>query len=219
MPYTVARTERFAKISGDPFNTGKLSKISAGLDGKVGLTNDFTLDFTINPDFGQVEADPSEVNLTAFESYFSEKRPFFVEGQNIYQFMPNQSIVIHNMYSDNLFYSRRIGRYPQDNPSFGANEYVRMPESTTILGAMKISGKTKKGLSIGILESLTSREDALIDGLGVRRKVTVEPLTNYFVGRVQQAEREYFHDHAAWRTIHNNAGKPEFQLKPWHRLL
>ena len=186
MPYSVARTERFEKVEGDPFNTGKLSKISAGLDGKIGLTNDFTLDFTINPDFGQVEADPSEVNLTAFESYFSEKRPFFVEGQNIYQFMPNQTIVIHNMYSDNLFYSRRIGRYPQYYPSVGSNEYVRMPESTTILGAMKISGKTKKGLSIGILESLTSSEDALIDSAGVRRKETVEPLTNYFVGRVQQ---------------------------------
>jgi len=186
MPYSVARTERFKKIEGDPFNTGKLSKISAGLDGKIGLTNDFTLDFTINPDFGQVEADPSEVNLTAFESYFSEKRPFFVEGSNIYQFQPNQTIVIHNMYADNLFYSRRIGRYPQYYPNVGANEYVKMPESTTILGAMKISGKTKKGLSIGILESVTSREDALIDSAGVRRKETVEPLTNYFLGRVQQ---------------------------------
>ena len=186
MPYTVGRIERFEKVPGDPFNTGKLSKLSAGLDGKIGLTNDFTLDFTINPDFGQVEADPSEVNLTAFESYFSEKRPFFVEGQNIFQFMPNQTIVIHNMYADNLFYSRRIGRYPQYYPSVGANEYVKMPEATTILGAMKISGKTKKGLSIGILESLTSREDALIDSAGVRRKETVEPLTNYFVGRVQQ---------------------------------
>jgi hypothetical protein len=186
MPYTVARTERFEKVQGDPFNTGKLSKFSAGFDGKIALTNDFTLDFTINPDFGQVEADPSEVNLTAFESYFSEKRPFFIEGQNIYQFMPNQSIVIQNMSSDNLFYSRRIGRYPQYYPSVGDNEYVRMPESTTILGAMKISGKTKKGLSIGILESITSREYALIDSAGVRRKEEVEPLTNYFVGRVQQ---------------------------------
>jgi Domain of unknown function (DUF5916)/Carbohydrate family 9 binding domain-like len=186
MPYTVARTERFQKINGDPFNTGKLSKISAGLDGKIGLSNNFTLDFTINPDFGQVEADPSEVNLTAFESYFSEKRPFFIEGQSIYQFMPDQTIVIHNMYSDNLFYSRRIGRYPQYYPSVGDSVHVRMPESTTILGAMKLSGKTKKGLSVGILESLTSREDALIDSAGTRRKVTVEPLTNYFVGRIQQ---------------------------------
>ena len=90
------------------------------------------------------------------------------------------------MYSDNLFYSRRIGRYPHNYPSIEGNEYVKMPESTTILGAMKISGKTKKGLSVGILESVTSREDALIDSAGVRRKETVEPLSNYFVGRVQQ---------------------------------
>jgi Domain of unknown function (DUF5916)/Carbohydrate family 9 binding domain-like len=186
MPYALGRVERFQKVEGDPFNTGKSKKISAGLDGKIALTNDFTLDFTINPDFGQVEADPSEVNLTAFESYFSEKRPFFVEGKNIFQFMPNQTIVIHNMYSDNLFYSRRIGRYPQYYPAINGNEYVRMPEATSILGAMKISGKTKKGLSVGILESLTSKEDALIDSAGVRKKETVEPLTNYFVGRVQQ---------------------------------
>ncbi len=186
MPYTVGRVERFGKTVGDPFNTGKASKLSAGIDGKVGLTNDFTLDFSVNPDFGQVEADPSEVNLTAFETYFTEKRPLFVEGRNIFQFMPNQTIVIHNMYSDNLFYSRRIGRYPQYYPSTGSNEFVKMPESTTILGAMKISGKTKKGLSLGILESLTSSESALIDSTGVRKKVRVEPLTNYFVGRVQQ---------------------------------
>ena len=186
MPYTVASTERFQKIEGDPFNTGKLSKISAGLDGKIGLSNNFTLDFTINPDFGQVEADPSVVNLTAFESYFSEKRPFFIEGQNIFQFMPDQTIVIHNMYSDNMFYSRRIGRYPQYYPSVGDSVHVKMPEATTILGALKLSGKTKKGLSVGILESLTSREDALIDSAGLRRNETVEPLTNYFVGRVQQ---------------------------------
>jgi hypothetical protein len=109
-----------------------------------------------------------------------------VEGSNIFQFSPTQTIVIHNMYADNLFYSRRIGRYPHGYPSTGENEYVKMPESTTILGAMKISGKTKKGLSVGILESLTSREDALIDSLGSRRKETVEPLTNYFVGRVMQ---------------------------------
>jgi hypothetical protein len=186
MPYTVGRIERAQKVEGDPFNTGKYSKISAGVDGKIGITNDFTLDFTINPDFGQVEADPSEVNLTAFETYFSEKRPFFVEGQNIYQFVPTQTIVIHNMYADNLFYSRRIGRYPQYYPSVGSNEYVKMPEATTILGAMKLSGKTKKGLSIGIMESLTSEENAEIDSLGIRRKEPVEPLTNYFVGRIQQ---------------------------------
>ncbi|HEX2969481.1 MAG TPA: DUF5916 domain-containing protein [Bacteroidales bacterium] len=186
MPYAVARAERFEKIDGDPFNTGKLQKFSAGLDGKIGISNDFTLDFTVNPDFGQVEADPSEVNLTAFETYFSERRPFFIEGRNIFEFQPNQTIVIHNMYSDNLFYSRRIGRYPHNSPTLAENEYARIPEATTIMGAVKLSGKTKNGLSIGILESLAAKENAVIDNEGLRRKETVEPLTNYLVGRVQK---------------------------------
>lgn len=186
LPYTVARMERFEKEEGNPFLDGKKSAISAGLDGKVAITNDLTLDFSINPDFGQVEADPSEVNLTAFESYFSERRPFFVEGKNIYQFEPSNSIVIHNMGADNLFYSRRIGRYPHHSPELSDNEYADVPESTTILGAMKLSGKTKNGLSVGILESVTANENALIDNSGVRRKESVEPLTNYFVGRLQK---------------------------------
>lgn len=186
MPYALGQVERFERTEGDPFNTGKRSKLSSGLDGKIGLTNDITLDFTINPDFGQVEADPSEVNLTAFESYFSERRPFFVEGKGIFQFEPNNTIVPHNMYSDNLFYSRRIGRYPHYYPVTGSGDHVKMPDATTMIGAVKISGKTRKGLSLGILESLTAQENALIDNEGIRRKETVEPLTNYFVGRVQQ---------------------------------
>ena len=186
LPYTVAKTERFEKVEGNPFLTGKSSNISAGLDGKIGLTNDFTIDFTINPDFGQVEADPSEVNLTAFESYFSERRPFFVEGKNIFQFQPNQTIVINKMGSDNLFYSRRIGRSPHYYPAVSDSEYVKMPESTSIIGALKLSGESKKGLSIGVLESVTADEKAIIDNDGARRVESVEPLTNYFVGRVQQ---------------------------------
>ncbi|NVO11411.1 MAG: carbohydrate binding family 9 domain-containing protein [Bacteroidales bacterium] len=186
MPYMVAKTETFEKEEGNPFANGKSSKITAGVDGKIGLTNDFTLDFTVNPDFGQVEADPSEVNLTAFESYFSEQRPFFVEGKNIYQFRPNNPIVISTIGQDNLFYSRRIGRYPQYYPETVAGEYVKMPEATTILAAFKLSGKTKKGLSIGVLESTTANEKAEIDNNGARRKESVEPLTNYFVARLQQ---------------------------------
>ena len=186
MPYVVARTERFEKEEGNPFLDGKKSSISAGLDGKVAITNDLTLDFTINPDFGQVEADPSEVNLTAFETYFSERRPFFVEGKNIYQFQPSNTIVIHNMGADNLFYSRRIGRYPHNYPELSENEYAEVPEATTILGALKLSGKTKDGLSVGILESITANEKAKIDNNGQRREESVEPLTNYFVGRVQK---------------------------------
>lgn len=186
LQYTVARTERFKKDGDNPFLDGKKSVFSAGLDGKAAITNDLTLDFSINPDFGQVEADPSEVNLSAFESYFSERRPFFVEGKNIYQFEPSNSIVIHNMGADNLFYSRRIGRSPHNSPNLGNNEYADIPESSTILGAMKLSGKTKNGLSIGVLESVTANENAVVDHAGVRRKESVEPLTNYFVGRLQK---------------------------------
>jgi hypothetical protein len=165
LPYAVGRMERF---------------------GKAAITNDLTLDFSINPDFGQVEADPSEVNLTAFETYFSERRPLFIEGKNIYEFQPSNSIVISKMGADNLFYSRRIGRYPHNYPAVSDSEYVDMPESSKILAALKLSGKTKKGLSIGILESVTANEKAMIDSAGTRRRETVEPFTNYFVGRLQK---------------------------------
>lgn len=185
MPYTVASAERFKKEEGNPFMDGKSTSLSGGIDGKVALSNDFTLDFSVNPDFGQVEADPSEVNLTAFESYFSERRPFFVEGKSIYQFQPSNTYVIGNMGSDNLFYSRRIGRYPHYKPD-NDERHVKMPESTSILGAAKVSGKTQKGLSVGILESLASAEYADIDSAGKRWREKVEPLTNFFAARVQQ---------------------------------
>jgi len=186
LPYLVAKTEYFKKEKGNPFADGRSSNITAGVDGKIGITNDFTLDFTVNPDFGQVEADPSEVNLTAFESYFSEQRPFFVEGKSIYQFRPNNPIVINDIGMDNLFYSRRIGRYPQYFPATVDGEFVKMPDASTILAAFKLSGKTKKGLSVGVLESTTANEKAVIDNHGNRRKESVEPLTNYFVTRLQQ---------------------------------
>ncbi|MDD4032232.1 MAG: DUF5916 domain-containing protein [Bacteroidales bacterium] len=186
LPYLVAKTETFEKEAGNPFKDGSLNALNVGIDGKIAINNDLTLDLSINPDFGQVEADPSEVNLTAFETYFSEQRPLFVEGKNIYQFRPSNTIVINKFQSDNLFYSRRIGSSPHGYPSLSGGEYVDMPQSSKILGAMKLSGKTKKGLSIGILESVTANEKAEIDHGGVRREESVEPLTNYFVGRLQQ---------------------------------
>ncbi len=186
MPYAVAKTELYEKEEGNPFLDGKSSSISAGFDGKLAVTNDFTLDLSVNPDFGQVEADPSEVNLTAYETYFSEHRPLFVEGKNIYEFQPSSTIVINNFSSDNLFYSRRIGRYPQLTPEISDSEHLKMPESTRILTALKLSGKTRKGLSVGLLESVTANEKAKIENEGVYRKESVEPLTNYFVARVQQ---------------------------------
>jgi hypothetical protein len=186
LPYAVGRLERFEKEAGNPFLDGKSSSLSGGLDGKAAITNNLTLDFSVNPDFGQVEADPSEVNLTAFETYFSERRPLFIEGKSIYMFEPSNTIVISKMGSDNLFYSRRIGRYPHYYPEVSDSEYVKMPESSTILSAIKLSGKTKEGLSVGILDCVTANEKAEIDSAGIRRKESVEPLTNYLVTRVQK---------------------------------
>jgi hypothetical protein len=159
----------------------------AGLDGKVGLTNNMTVDLTVNPDFGQVEADPSVVNLTAFETYYAEKRPFFIEGARVFD-MSITSLGYSSM--DRLFYSRRIGRRPQVGTQLGAGEFADTPERTTILGAAKITGKTASGWSVGMLETVTGEELATIDHTGVRRFAAVEPLTNYFVSRLQ---RDYRH--------------------------
>lgn len=178
-PYGLAQLDTYPQEEGNPFRDGNDTKLNAGLDGKIGVTNDLTLDFTINPDFGQVEADPAAISLDGFQIFFQEQRPFFVENKNIfnYQFADNQ---------DNVFYSRRIGRQPQGDPELEEGEYADVPDNTKILGAAKFSGKTKKGLSIGILESITSKEYASIDSDGERSKELVEPLTNYFVARMQQ---------------------------------
>ncbi|AXT51451.1 hydrolase [Aquimarina sp. BL5] len=181
-PFGVVQYDTFPEEDGNPFRDGDNFKLNGGLDAKIGITNDLTMDLTVNPDFGQVEADPAAIALDGFQIFFREQRPFFVENKNIfdYRFANGQ---------DNVFYSRRIGRSPQG--SIGSSpivtEYMDRPNNTTILGAAKFSGKTKNGWSIGILESVTEREIAKIeDADGNRRETIVEPLTNYFVGRVQK---------------------------------
>ena len=185
-PYIVGKTERFEREEGNPFLTGKESDVTVGVDGKIGITSDITLDFTINPDFGQVEADPSQVNLGAFQVFFREQRPFFVEGNNILNFRVSQSIAGGPFNRDNLFYSRRIGRRPSAFPSLNDNEYADVPNNTRILGSAKLTGKNANGLSWGLQNSITAREQATIDNEGSRRKETVEPLTSYSVARIQQ---------------------------------
>ena len=187
-PYASAKQQTFEKEEGNPFATGNSTGFSGGLDGKVGLASNMTLDFTVNPDFGQVEADPSEVNLTAFETFFPEKRPFFIEGKNILDFRVTEGDSSYS--SDNLFYSRRIGRMPQYYPETGDNEFIDFPENTKILAAAKLTGKTKSGLSLAIMESLTAKEHAQIDFFGQRRRQTVEPFTNYFALRLQKDYRQ-----------------------------
>ena len=183
-PYVVTRTDRYEKEAGNPFKqSGKKNQLTGGLDGKLGLTNNLTLDFTINPDFGQVEADPSVVNLTSYETFYDEKRPFFIEGKNILSFP--LMFGDGDLAADNLFYSRRIGRRPHYTPEINSDEYIDATEFTRILGAAKITGKTKEGWSVGLLESLTGEEFAHISN-GTQRSEMIEPFTNYTIGRVQK---------------------------------
>jgi hypothetical protein len=189
-PYTVAKYETYEAEPGNPFRDGTDPSLNVGLDGKIGITNDFTVDFTINPDFGQVEADPSEVNLSAFESFFQERRPFFIEGRNITSFQISSGG--NPFSSDNLFYSRRIGRSPHNSPNVNGdqNEYADIPRNTTILGAVKLTGKTQNGLNIGVMESLTAAEYADVFRNGTDSEEIVEPMTNYFLVSAQQEANE-----------------------------
>jgi hypothetical protein len=177
LPHVLGKLRTDPRESGNPYATGTDAAASAGLDLKIGLSSDFTLDATFNPDFGQVEADPSVMNLTAYETFYQEKRPFFLEGKNILDF---------NLGDGMLFYTRRIGHAPSYSPRLLDGEYVKTQESTGILNALKITGKNRDGLSLGVVQSVTSRETARISSMGVERRQTVEPLSNYFVGRVQK---------------------------------
>lgn len=166
-------------------NTDQENKMryGAGLDGKIGLNSGFKLEYTFNPDFGQVESDPAVLNLTSYEVFNEEKRPFFLEGNTILDF---------SLGDDMLFYSRRIGHSPGVSPDLNNVDasYIYTPENTTILSALKLTGKTKNGLSVGVVQSLTSREDATIqkgvfNGDSISR-MAIEPFTNYMVGRIKQ---------------------------------
>ena len=185
-PYIILQADKYKKEPGNPFAKGFDTKLTGGLDGKLAITNDLILDFTINPDFGQVEADPSQIRIDGFQNFFEERRPFFIESRNIFDYQLTGSEAGGDYDADLLFYSRRIGSSPHGYPNTVNGEYVKYPQNTSILGAAKFSGKTKKGLSIGILESITQREMATIDHNGQKRKELVEPLTNYFVSRFQK---------------------------------
>lgn len=185
-PYVIVQADKYKKELGNPYAKGFDKRLAAGLDGKLAVTNDLILDFTVNPDFGQVEADPSEVRIDGFQNFFAERRPFFVESRNIFDYQLTGSEAGGDYDADLLFYSRRIGSSPHGYPNVSNGEYVKFPQNTSILGAAKFSGKTKNGLSIGVLESITEREIATIDNGTDKRKEVVEPLTSYFVGRLQK---------------------------------
>jgi hypothetical protein len=179
MPFALGELKSFKKESGNPFaENGRLWGGNAGLDAKIGVSSNFTVDLTVNPDFGQVESDPSVMNLTAFETFYEEKRPFFLEGLTIFDY---------DFDDQTLFYSRRIGHSPSLGVYPDENRFVQSPDKTTILSAVKFSGTTSKGLSVGLIQSLTANEYVkLSDTSGNTSRMKVEPLTSYTVARIQK---------------------------------
>jgi hypothetical protein len=181
LPYLAARGAREPVSGSNPFQpaNGVSGNVAVGADLRYGLSSNLTLSATLNPDFGQVEADPSVVNLTAQETFYAERRPFFVEGSNIFTY----NIGYNDNSGEGLFYTRRIGRAPQRGLG-GLGPHADRPDATRILGAAKVSGRTANGWSIGLLEAVTAREVGTVltwDQLQETR--TVEPLTNYAIAR------------------------------------
>jgi Domain of unknown function (DUF5916)/Carbohydrate family 9 binding domain-like len=198
LPFLAARAE-YREVSwddevdfADPFRTGSDFFGNLGLDLKYRLSSNLTLNATINPDFGQVEMDPADLNLSAFETRFDERRPFFVEGDEIFSFGRNGGM------NTNILYTRRIGRAPQgDLPDDAV--YSDLPSTTTILAAGKMTGKTENGWSLGMLDAVTNSESApFVDEAGNRDVGIVEPMTNYLAAR---ARRDFNQGRTAFGVI------------------
>jgi hypothetical protein len=169
LPYLVERNVSQASTNG---RFGRAQQHAGGLDLKYGLGSNLTIDATVNPDFGQVEADPAVLNLTAFEQFFTERRPFFIEGSGIFRFDTD----CDDGDCTGLFYSRRIGRSPSLASSYGD---ARSPQFTTIQGASKLTGRTARGTSMGLLTAFTRQEEGTLGR-------TIEPASQFVVARAMQ---------------------------------
>ena len=187
LPYVTAQSAISGTAEpGDPFNDGRTATASLGLDAKWGFASNMTLDATVNPDFGQVEVDPAVVNLSVFETFYEEKRPFFIEGSQAFDNFGSNGATSHfgfNRTNPSLFYSRRIGRTPQ---GAAGGEYVDRPTATTIIGAAKVTGKTSRGWTVNFIDAATAREWARTSTGGVQGKTEVEPFSNYLAARARR---------------------------------
>ena len=178
LPYMMGKFRREPKLKESFYSKKNNWDSNAGLDAKFALS-DLTLDLTVNPDYGQVELDPSVMNLTAYETFYEEKRPFFLEGKHILDFVDD---------GDMLFYSRRIGAAPSYKPEDidNVNSFAKEKEHVPIIGAMKLTGTTRNGWTIGMLESVTAESSVDVMRNNVESKTEVEPLTNFTVARLQK---------------------------------
>jgi len=183
LPYMVQRAQYLVHDADDPYYKSKQYRTTIGGDFKIGIGSNLTLDGTINPDFGQVEVDPAVINLSAFETYYDEKRPFFIEGNNIFYFGSGGANNNWNFSWSNpdFFYSRRVGRSPQVGLNDSINGPTYTPTETKILSALKLTGKLDNSLSIGVINAVTERTFA--DLYNYNGSAEVEPLTNYSVVR------------------------------------
>jgi len=188
LPYVVGRSANVPGNTADPFYDPHAYDGRVGVDTRVLLTSNLTLNATVNPDFGQVEVDPAVVNLTDFETFLQERRPFFVEGAGYFGLGGLSCFFCSNVSNLSMLNTRRIGRAPQLSAYRDTlDQYADEPQNTTILGAAKLTGRTPTGWSIGVLDALTRREWATVersDSARTRLRYSVEPFTNYFVGRV-----------------------------------
>ncbi len=176
MPYTVAQVLTEPRQIGNPMQKTPDPGVSIGADLKYAVTPALTLNATVNPDFGQVEADPAVVNLSAFETFFDEKRPFFIEGSGTYQFECRDC---------NIFYSRRIGRNPRGYPTLDEGGFASVPRNSTILGAAKLTGRVRD-FSVGVLTAATAAEEGHAVVGDRQWSEIVEPRTFYSVSRVRR---------------------------------
>ncbi|MBI5470826.1 MAG: carbohydrate binding family 9 domain-containing protein [Ignavibacteriae bacterium] len=186
LPYLSTKAEYKRHSANDPFNDGSRYSAGVGADLKFGIGSNLTVDATVNPDFGQVEVDPAVVNLSDVETFFNEKRPFFIEGSTIFNFGyggANNNWGF-NWGNPDFFYTRRVGRAPQG--SVPDANFADVPTGTHILGAAKITGKLGDSWNVGSINALTSRESAELDTNGHRFKAEIEPLTYYGVFRAQK---------------------------------
>ena len=182
-PYISSTLTSAPGNAANPFYDPLRNKPSVGGDVKYGLPGGLTLSATVNPDFGQVEVDPAVVNLSAFETSFPEKRPFFLEGSDVFSF---GEVVRQNDYGGHTFlYSRRIGRQPQLGLP-GGTRYADVPSQTTIASAAKVTGKSGPW-TMGILDAVTTEQRArILTTTDLQYDRPVEPLSNYFAGRVRR---------------------------------
>ncbi|UCG93250.1 MAG: carbohydrate binding family 9 domain-containing protein [candidate division WOR-3 bacterium] len=182
LPYVMGKASYLSEGQESPFYDDKKYTGNAGVDLKYGVTGDLTMDLTVNPDFGQAEVDPAEINLSAFETYYDEKRTFFIEGSDIFRFGDNPTGGVWGCYwtEPDLFYSRRIGREPKG--SVNHTGFVDRPEQTSILGAAKMSGQIGD-YALGHISAVTDREYARIDSSGTIFEEEIEPRTYYGILR------------------------------------